>query len=167
MAIKYDQVKNLWDYLADFHGLAFLERFMEFELETVREIFIKCRPLWCGNVEDYQHAMKTAQVLTVLSFMTCEHRERGEFGEWTTFVKMEDMTGPFVQADASPWPEMLQLLFNPAGRQLLKSEVKSGRRDFIDFFESYGKEGKDQEVKHLFAEADKLLANLESALDLV
>lgn len=163
--VKYDQVRKLWDYLIDRDGIACVEVFMEFEMENVREIFIKCRRVWYGHVEEYCQAMTTAQVLSILTCMTVQSKYHGQFSEQTTFMKMEDVAGtPCAFADAPPLPEMLKLLFKRSGRKLLKSELKSGRRDFREFLMTYDE---DEELKQLFAAADRLLANLEFALEVV
>ena len=126
-------------------------------MENVREILIKCRHVWYNDIERYYEAMTTAQVLTILSCTTFQSRDNGGFSEKTAFVKMEDVAGGPCALAATPLPEMLKLLFKPSGQKLLKSELKSGRRDFRDILMTYEE---DEELKQLFAAADRLFANL-------
>ena len=129
MAVLWTQVKQLWDCLSGFLGLAELSRLLDFEYENIRESFLKLRCIW-DYPADLQIALEMIQILTVLQCMTFYARMGSEdqICETTTFVEAENY-GPRPHHPCSVRDNLRAFLNTPAKKEMTLSEVNKALKD--------------------------------------
>lgn len=92
MAVTFVEVKQFWDNLFSFMGLAEMASKAYMAHENIRETFIKLRNVWADNEQNLNVALEMIQILSAMSHMTfTAHEWRGSDLDFDVLVRERRM----------------------------------------------------------------------------
>lgn len=162
MAVTFVEVKQFWDNLFSFMGLAEMASKAYMAHENIRETFIKLRNVWADNEQNLNVALEMIQILSAMSHMTFTAQMSGEDqistltcwfekGECTTTVHPIAMTS--IRCKIACWTNTV------SKRQMLEGELAAAL-DELTSLEDLASGAKCTKLQQTFQAAHALLEDV-------